>query len=226
MRQVVIIAAVLMTASLWTPTAAAAETAECRTYNGQQWSTQGSTEIAPCMVTLDRSTDRYNADGFKFGAWGAVLLSADQYYFYTSTDNGQNWTSAGLKSDYLSRGTPPAYTAPQRAEPVVPAEPAAVAAPAAEPATSAPTTSYVAPAYATGTGAGAVCTLKYGNSYQSVGTMSLDQCVTALLSSDMPPDHNGYTYAYWGSQFMVATPDKVQVAGETKGSWRTVLERR
>ncbi len=242
MRQVLIFAAILATPSLWPAAASAAESAECRTYDGQKWASQGSTEIAPCMIAVDRTTEHYNNEGFKFGSWGSVLLSADQYYFYSSTDNGQNWISAGLKSDYLSHGTPQPYTAPQRIEaatpvepaviePVVPAEPAVVDAPMApEPAaaaeTSSPTTSYVAPAAAALSGDANICTLKYGNSYQKVGTMSLDQCVTALLSSDMPPDHNGYTYAYWGSQFMVATPDKVQVSGETKGSWRTVLDRR
>ncbi|TJY62888.1 hypothetical protein E4T66_03985 [Sinimarinibacterium sp. CAU 1509] len=243
MRQVLSLTAVLVTTSLWTTGALAADAAECRTYDGQKWNSQGTTEIAPCMIAVDRSTEKYNNEGFKFGSWGSVLLSADQYYFYSSTDNGQNWISAGLKSDYLSHATPQPYSAPQRAEAgvpfesapqraeaVVPFEPAVVATPApeaaAESGTAAPTTSYVAPAGATQSGNVNICTLKYGNSYQKVGTMSLDQCVTALLSSDMPPDRNGYTYAYWGNQFMVATPEKVQVSGETKGSWRTVLERR
>lgn len=87
----------------------------CSGHVSGQWQPLEGDSMMSCLKHVDESVTEYNAQGFKFGLWGRTLLSADRYYFYSSTDGGKNWQAVGLKTE-LTQTTenvppPPAATA-------------------------------------------------------------------------------------------------------------------
>lgn len=295
-----------------------AEQRTCRIFDQTQWLTMGPLTLDRCLLSVHQGISAYNANGFKFGAWGEDRLSADQYYFYRSDNNGEDWATAGLITDYstddlsgwvlpeavalvtetadipaavaaspasrvldsvsmgaqaaaelgLAPSPSPAPTrqrlalpilkaptptvtptpvqplantetallapTPAAARPALPAQapsptPTPTATPIPTPAwtpTPAPTPEPEPTMDIPGAEEPARCSFKDGNRYVEAGVLALEPCVTALLSHGPAPDRNGYQYAYWGARFIVATPDRIEMAGTTKGSWITILKRR
>ncbi|MDD3764916.1 MAG: hypothetical protein PHP86_16615 [Nevskiales bacterium] len=126
---------------------------DCKVYVDQQWVDLGNDSLNDCLIGLETNVDQYDAQGFKFGAWGETVLSADRHYFYRSNDGGKNWQALGLKAEMPVRAqAAPAATATTTAS--APIEPAPLAEPQpqprveprAEPATPVTTTAAKQPA--------------------------------------------------------------------------------
>ncbi|MEC9363369.1 MAG: hypothetical protein VYC42_09110 [Pseudomonadota bacterium] len=76
---------------------------DCKIFDGRAWQSVGTVSRTACLEGIEQWVSEYNSQGFKFGLWGSMMLSADRNYFYRSPDGGKNWEALGLKSDLAVR---------------------------------------------------------------------------------------------------------------------------
>lgn len=81
--------------------------APCKAYVDNQWQALGEGPLTACLKAVDRWVPGFNAQGFKFGLWGTSLLSVDNFYFYSSADQGSTWAPLGLKADLIAADRSP-----------------------------------------------------------------------------------------------------------------------
>lgn len=113
-----------------------AQAPSCSAHVDGQWQPLDADSLMSCLASMDRSVPAYNAQGFKFGLWGRLLLSGDRYYFYSSRDGGRNWQAVGLKTEVAGTGEEAPASQAAAAGPVVDAvtqDAAAAATAEAEP---------------------------------------------------------------------------------------------
>lgn len=207
--------------SVASPPAPAQEEAPdlCKAFIGDKWEPLGSGPMASCLKGVEQDVAEYNAQGFKFGLWGKVLISADRYYFYRSEDGGKNWQAIGLKSE-LIQTTDAAPTLPgARPEEVL----SAVQRDSKTAALTDPEPGSPAPKVDDGIERRS-CSLRVGSKWQLVANLSLPECAARLDESPDSYDTNGFKYAYWSGVFLAADATEVLKSSDS-GAWEVLLER-
>lgn len=195
----------------------------CKAYVADKWDPAGSRSLTSCLETVERTVPEYNAQGFKFGLWGEVLVSADRYYFYRSEDGGKNWRAVGLKTEL----TKPAETVAPAVEPDSAAVLSAVqedaaATPKTAAATEEPASAKTPPAPAEDRRS---CSVHTGKAWKLIANLTLSECAAKLDESPDNYDANGFKYAYWSGVFLAANASEVLKSSDS-GAWEPLLERR
>jgi hypothetical protein len=93
--------------------AQASGTQNCKVFTGGVWQELGPLALSDCLQHIDTDVASYGNQGFKFGQWGEVILSADRSYFYRSDDRGGSWRSLGSKAAMSSSRATAVPAAPQ-----------------------------------------------------------------------------------------------------------------
>lgn len=132
--------------------AATDQQALCQLFGKQQWRHQGLQTMDGCLRLIDAQAETATGDAhLKFGAWGDVLLAADDSLYYRSDNGGGHWNPIGSKSAAQVAQKSPLPPAPVASAP--PATPAAAIPPPAAPnvslATVAPPAAAASPAAST-----------------------------------------------------------------------------
>lgn len=212
-----------------TPLASAEETATdlCKAYVADQWDSLGSRSLTSCLETVERTVPDYNAQGFKFGLWGEVLVSADRYYFYRSEDGGKNWRAVGLKTELAK----PTETLAPAAEPAPRPDSAAVLSAVQEDATVAPKAAAEEPLTAKAPPPGPTedrrsCSVHTGKAWKLIANLTLQECAAKLDESPDNYDANGFKYAYWSGVFLAANASEILRSSSDTESWEPMLERK
>lgn len=73
------------------PLAAAPELRTCSVYGVGAWKPEGELSLQACGDALDKTSNQYDANGYKYGYWGKLYLAADAQNLLHS-DNGNDWT--------------------------------------------------------------------------------------------------------------------------------------
>ncbi|MFP5304255.1 MAG: hypothetical protein ACLGI7_00340 [Gammaproteobacteria bacterium] len=211
----------------------------CRGYDGAQWRPLAGDTLMSCLAAVDAAVSAHNAQGFKFGLWGRMLLSADRYYFYSSRDGGKNWQAVGLKSEVTKTtdAVPPppevdtnsVLAAVERDSTTSASAGTAAAAQAAEtPAAAAGAEAGVAVAAAAeavvpdSTAERRACSVHVGSNWELVSNMTLEQCARELHSSPDRYDENGFKYAYWSGVFLAADAQEVLKSADSRSGERVL----
>lgn len=199
----------------------------CKAYVADKWDSVGSRSLTSCLETVERTVPEYNAQGFKFGLWGEVLVSADRYYFYRSEDGGKNWRAVGLKTEL----TKPIETPTPAAESATQPEPDsdAVLSAVQEDAAATPKAAAEAPVTAKAPTAPAQdrrsCSVHTGKAWKLIANLTLQECAAKLDESPDSYDANGFKYAYWSGVFLAANASEVLKSSDS-GAWEPLLERK
>jgi hypothetical protein len=207
----------------------------CRGYDGAQWRPLAGDTLMSCLAAVDAAVSAYNAQGFKFGLWGQMLLSADRYYFYSSRDGGKNWQAVGLKSEVTktTEAVPPPPEVDTNSVLAAVERDSTTSAPAAEaaenPAAVAGAQAGIAVAAAeavvpASTAERRACSVHVGSSWELVSNLTLEQCARELHGSPDRYDENGFKYAYWSGIFLAADAQEVLKSADSR-SWERVLTR-
>ncbi|HEY0973323.1 MAG TPA: hypothetical protein VGE57_02375 [Solimonas sp.] len=204
----------------------------CQAHDGQRWVSLGDGTYTACLNAIDARVTAYNAQGFKFGLWGGALLSADEFYFYQSDDQGANWTPAGLKSEVAAAGGQLMQPAPTTSavlsaveQTAQPAPMAAAPAPvAAEPVViSARPAGPSAPVWESGERR--TCSLKINGQWQKLPELTIQECAQRLDDAPEPPNSNAAKFGYWSGTYLVANHKEV-LRSKDSNQWETVIQRR
>lgn len=212
----------------------------CRGYDGAQWRPLAGDTLMSCLAAVDAAVSTYDAQGFKFGLWGRMLLSADRYYFYTSRDGGKNWQAVGLKSEVTNTtdtaSPPPEVDAnsvlaavEQDSTTSPPAETRPGTEPAQSPAAAAGAEAGVAvaaaePAVPASTEERHACSVQVGSNWEVVSNLTLEQCAYELHASPDRYDENGFKYAYWSGIYLAADAQEVLKSADSR-NWERMLTR-
>lgn len=205
----------------------------CQAHADERWESLGDGTLAACLLAVDAHVARVNEQGFKFGLWGGTLISADEYYFYQSGDQGNTWAPAGLKTEIAavggSLGQPVAATAEVLAAveagaeaPVAPTE---VVAAAAVP----PVVEAVRPrgpsAPVLEDGVRRTCSLKVNGQWQKLPDITIEDCARKLDESPEPAGSNAAKFGYWSGIYLVANRDEI-LKSQDSNRWETVIQRK
>ncbi|TJY62887.1 hypothetical protein E4T66_03980 [Sinimarinibacterium sp. CAU 1509] len=101
------------------------EAQNCKVFARGVWQELGAITLADCLRHIDADVANYGKQGFKFGQWGDVILSADRSYFYRSDDRGGSWRSLGSKQAMQRTVMPPAIAVAPQPTPAPAPEPLA-----------------------------------------------------------------------------------------------------
>jgi hypothetical protein len=220
---------------------------DCKIFDGRQWQGLGTVTRTECLEGIEQWVGEYNAQGFKFGLWGSMMLSADRNYFYRSPDGGKNWEALGLKSELTVRvAEPPEPQAQAEAEAAAAVEPAeqteapapgyddswAAAAPveipeptAAPTPTPAPSSASSAPVQPPVAGFDRrSCSLGVSAAWEQIGILTLRECAQALDRSPDNYDELGFKYGYWNGVFLAASAREILSSTDSR-SWQPLLPR-
>lgn len=206
----------------------------CQAHADERWQSLGDGNLSACLNAVDVHVAAYNAQGFKFGLWGGTLLSADEYYFYQSANQGSTWTPVGLKTEIAalggSLGQPAAQTAAVLA--AVEAESAAAMAPTAAAADTVAAAPVVISARPRGPAAPVIedglrrtCSLKVNGQWQKMPELTIEDCARKLDQSPEPAGGNAAKFGYWSGIYLVANKDEV-LKSKDSNQWETVIQRR
>ncbi len=219
-------------------------TDSCKAYLNDQWQTLGEGPLTSCLQAVDRWVPDFNNQGFKFGLWGASLLSVDAHYFYSSQDQGSSWAPLGLKADIVAAAQGPELPGPNAA-PVIAAiaaeassgaaaygaaaanaasQAAVSAAPSADEAGTAPAVISATPSRSATVETRRACSIQVNGNWTTAATPTIEQCAAKLAASAGDYDHNGFKYGYWSGIFLAADK-KAVYKSESSGNWEPVLQR-
>ncbi|MES0874601.1 hypothetical protein [Sinimarinibacterium thermocellulolyticum] len=211
---------------------------DCKIFDGRRWQGLGALTRAECLEGIEQGVGEYDAQGFKFGLWGATLLSADRTHFYRSDDGGKNWVALGLKAELSTRAAQAESATPEAADTAVaaanaradtspspaasePLRPQAASIDALDPPASGPAAAATAPADVLDRRS---CSLDQGSTWATVGILTLHECAQALDRSPDRYDELGYKYGYWNGVFLAANAREILSSTDSR-SWQTLLPR-
>lgn len=170
----------------------------CRGHVQDQWQVLGRGALDACLKALDQVVEQFDAQGFRFGLHGGLMLASDLHYFYQSVDGGQRWSVLGAKSEMKQR----LAAAPLLGKPAQPGngEVRTTGTPMVEQRS---------------------CSLFIDGGWQSGGSIPLQACIAQLDATPDAYDSVGYKYAYWGALFLAADKDQL-LRSDNGQDWKPV----
>ncbi len=209
----------------------------CQAHANDRWESLGDGTLTACLNAVEAHVPRYNEQGFKFGLWGGTLVSADEYYFYRSNDQGSTWSPAGLKSEIASMGgslgspsraTSAVLAAVQEEAVAAPAAAAPAATTTAAPAAAAAVVASTRPAGPSApvieSGTRRTCSLKINGQWQKFANLTIEDCARKLDLSPETQNPGAAKFGYWSGIYLVANKDEV-LKSQDSNRWETVLQR-